>query len=117
MAADLSDQTPRPVPTSHSQVPIRAASSASWSRSSLVRARSSAAARSRVIAASVMSGMATTIRKHCIATTLAAGVSPAKGPLPATAPATASSATSSRLPLVAAGPNRTAAQSRNGSGA
>ena len=117
MAAEVSDQRPRPVPTSHSQVPIRAASSASWSRFSLVRARSSAAARSRVIAARVMSGMATTIRKDCIASTLAAGVSPAKGPLPATAPVTASSATSSRLALVAAGPNRTAAQSRNGSGA
>src|SRR5262245_54540646 len=56
------------------------------------------------------------IRKNCSESALSAGVLELNGPWPRTAPDMARSVTIARDPVAPRGPNRTAAQRRNGSG-
>jgi hypothetical protein len=63
-----------------------------------------------------ISGMDIVIRNNCSDSTPSPARAPANGPCPRTAPEIDTSATMRREVLTPAGPNRTAAQRRSGSG-
>src|SRR5262249_8576344 len=72
--------------------------------------------RSSIRAARNISGMEIVIRNKCSASTFSVGLLVAKGPCPWIAPEIDKNATINRDVLTPSGPNRTAAQRRNGRG-
>ena len=95
---------------------LRSSSCAVTSRPESMRMARSFALRSSMSVARNISGMDIVIRNNCSDSTLSSALAPANGPRPCTAPEIDRNATMRRDVLTPAGPNRTAARRRSGSG-